>query len=477
MKSFSKRRKHSGQTRIFLNTAASHGRLRKRSHSNRLDSVVLFAMTAKAFTIEENENRWKRVHAVEDDGDLRCSFLWDTRALLILASASFLFAAFDFAPFIPILLVSYYFLVKVFFEKEKRWLSKLQQTMRNERIEEYEAWTKFHKLSPWTSRIDKGCVIEFGKFPTFRGRIRVDPPLGPDNAEVLERLQILEQSGPFRRRLDITLVAQELGISVKDATAKYGPEGEFLDYHRMKELGIDEKKQYSLERKPGQGGSPTAPPPRYLNFQYWEEDAVTGKVLVGEEHHWSTKRSIHWASNSNAVIAYLAWNFGEKTDYVVEWLAYLGEVIFKPVGRTLNGELEFQDFDSRGKIRVVNSFVSIPEPFVYEDDADDNDCDCPACKKCRDLLGPLDWDVPEPTINTSLWSNRDSHTRQMEHDILSELPKPCTWQRAAGEMLCHEDRTPYANSVLLMLPSAPPVEQVKCTGDRSTTDELTKSED
>ena len=48
-------------------------------------------------------------------------------------------------------------------------------------VEEYEAWTKFHKAPMYDTVIAKGCVIEFGKYPTFRGRIRVDPPLGSEN--------------------------------------------------------------------------------------------------------------------------------------------------------------------------------------------------------------------------------------------------------------------------------------------------------
>jgi len=53
----------------------------------------------------------------------------------------------------------------------------------------------------------------------------------------------------------------------------------------------------------------------------------------------------------------------EKFYCPVEWLAYLAEEIFKPVGSVLNGEIDWYDYGSIGTIRVENSFVSVKSSF------------------------------------------------------------------------------------------------------------------
>ena len=153
-----------------------------------------------------------------------------------------------------------------------------------------------------------------------------------------------------------------------------------------------------------------------------------------------------------------------KTWYPMEWLAYLGEVIFKPVGSVLNGELQwFDDLESMGTIRVVNSTVSISESFYSDPGRGGWDCDCPGCKRAQDAAGPLDWVCPTVTSDAFSKPNRDPLTLQKEQELFSRLPTPCTWQQAAqSHFICKVDCV-HASSVLLHLPAAPPIKKVICT--------------
>ena len=94
-------------------------------------------------------------------------------------------------------------------------------------IEHYQAWAQFHQPPFLGAVVAPGSVIEFNKYPVFRGRIQVKPPLGPENAVILERLAVMEHC--HSRRWKMSAVAAKLGVPMEEAVAKYGPEGEFFD--------------------------------------------------------------------------------------------------------------------------------------------------------------------------------------------------------------------------------------------------------
>lgn len=57
----------------------------------------------------------------------------------------------------------------------------------------------------------------------------------------------------------------------------------------------------------------------------------------------------------------LAWDGGEKFYEYVEWLKYLIDNFFAPLGYSLNGEIEFQgeDYEDFGTIFVENNLVDV----------------------------------------------------------------------------------------------------------------------
>lgn len=111
----------------------------------------------------------------------------------------------------------------------------------------------------------------------------------------------------------------------------------------------------------------------------------------------------------SSTVGYLAWNLSMKNWFPVEWLAYLGEVIFKPVGCLLNGELEwFDDFESMGTIRVVNSTVSVPESFYSDPGNVGDDCECPGCLRVRECQGPTHWVMPTTSPDAFRAPGRDN---------------------------------------------------------------------
>ena len=57
----------------------------------------------------------------------------------------------------------------------------------------------------------------------------------------------------------------------------------------------------------------------------------------------------------------LVWDEGEKFYEYIEWLEYLIENFFEPLGYVLNGQISWtgEDYDDRGIIAVVNNRVSI----------------------------------------------------------------------------------------------------------------------
>lgn len=57
----------------------------------------------------------------------------------------------------------------------------------------------------------------------------------------------------------------------------------------------------------------------------------------------------------------IEWDQGEKFYNYVEWLQFLINHFFSPLGYTLNGEVKFQgdDMDDRGIIKVKNSIAKI----------------------------------------------------------------------------------------------------------------------
>ena len=73
----------------------------------------------------------------------------------------------------------------------------------------------------------------------------------------------------------------------------------------------------------------------------------------------------------------LVWDGGEKFYNYVEWLHYLIDHFFDPLGYVLNGDIVWQgeDSDDCGVIHVVNNFVEIEYGMhVYSmDDVDTND--------------------------------------------------------------------------------------------------------
>ena len=74
---------------------------------------------------------------------------------------------------------------------------------------------------------------------------------------------------------------------------------------------------------------------------------------------------------------YLEWDGGEKFYNYIEWLEYLIENFFEPLGYTLNEEIEFQGEDSSdfGTIIVVNNKVQVDYGIHVDSLADipDND--------------------------------------------------------------------------------------------------------
>lgn len=65
-----------------------------------------------------------------------------------------------------------------------------------------------------------------------------------------------------------------------------------------------------------------------------------------------------WVINGNY---YLEWDEGEKFYEYVEWLEYLIEHFFAPLGYILNGDVEFQgeDYDDFGTIHVDGNVVEV----------------------------------------------------------------------------------------------------------------------
>ena len=171
-------------------------------------------------------------------------------------------------------------------------------------------------------------------------------------------------------------------------------------------------------------------------------------------------------------VAYLSWNLSMKNWYPVEWLAYLGEVIFKPAGCVLNGDLEwFDDLESMGTIRVVNSTVHISESFDSDPGNVGYDCECPACSRAENCLGPVDWEMPIVDTKALCSPGRDSDRLQKELNVFEMLDTPCTWQKAGQKLICKVIDVPAASTALLKLPAAPPIEKVICTGSFDDEDE------
>ena len=335
-------------------------------------------------------------------------------------------------------------------------------------IEHYRAWAQFHK-APWIDQVvAPGSVIEFNKYPVFRGRIKVEPPLGPNNAVILKRLGVMEEC--YSERWIMSKVAAELKMPLEEAIEKYGPEGEFLDSDNA---NLQETEQELIEFH-GQNVPPRSQPPGYCKFHYWEEDP-TGRVI--REAGREAAQTVAGEEDPAHTVAYLAWNLSMKHYYPVEWLAYLGQVIFKPAGCLLNGDLEwFDDYESLGTIRVVNSTVSVAESFYSDPGNMEAGCGCPGCLRASECQGPVDWIMPTVSPEAFRTPGRDTTRLQNELEIYASLPTPCTWQKAGERLICTMSDVAAASTVLLKLPAAPPIEHVICTGGDEEEDDDNQGE-
>lgn len=312
-----------------------------------------------------------------------------------------------------------------------------------------QARKQFHQ-PPYLGRVVAPNSEKSFEGPVFRGRIRVDPPLEHD--DVLRKLGILEHC--FRERMDMEKVSQQLGVPLEELIAKYGSQGEFLDWEELT-ANLDAK-PHARESAifPGFGVPPASQPSSKCSFHYWEEDSagrVVRLVNTREESEFIVEESV-------STVAYLAWNQMEKFRSPVEWLAYLTDAIFTPLGRVLNGSIEWWDYASEGTIRIENSVVSVP----WCRHTDIGRCEgCTICGRSYEGEGPLDYVPPlvDPLVFL-LPGTRDFHRVKAEQDMLATMKQPCTWQSAARSLTYgrRSFHPAVLNSVLLSLPAAPPVE-------------------
>jgi len=141
----------------------------------------------------------------------------------------------------------------------------------------------------------------------------------------------------------------------------------------------------------------------------------------------------------------------EKFYWPVEWLAYLAQTIFRPLGRRLDGEIEWWDAGTTGTIRLEDSCLTIAR--FEPQDVRLCEFECASCTEALEGGRPTGVPVSDEGLSESA------------KEILALLPVGCTWAHAAlarGHLIgrCHD---PVAmNDVLQRLPACEPVHRRFC---------------
>lgn len=140
--------------------------------------------------------------------------------------------------------------------------------------------------------------------------------------------------------------------------------GSFSITPKLEEDMVEYLRKFSRTRRMG----------RRMDSRYGEEGEffVEGKGVAGQDTDSTVINQnqppakqpglwCQWVPTEDG--EYLEWDGGEKFYNYVEWLTYMVDTFFEPLGYKLNGEVEWQgeDRNDRGIIQVENNEVVVLE--------------------------------------------------------------------------------------------------------------------
>jgi len=134
-----------------------------------------------------------------------------------------------------------------------------------------------------------------------------------------------------RMKRDLKKLAKSLKITEKEALARYGKDGQLF-------VGAT-----------GHGGQDNSPDIVDYNAPPQDQPGLWCQWEIQEDHKT------------------IQWDGGEKFYNYIEWMQYLIEIILKPKGYVVNGEIQWQgeEPEDKGIIRVENNTVRIMEAVTF----------------------------------------------------------------------------------------------------------------